>query len=831
LFLPTGRTAPVACDRNRGKVLGSYEGLGGNFAVVLDDMVVAGPNEKGELNITTPKLRECVVSAPGVALIATSDVTYFLRPDALAALDRTRYLELSKHIATIEELKERTPEQEARLNELRIERRTCELWSVPSQAAYTMILVGDTLLIGRENKVTAHSTADGAQLWAGDVEGKAYGLAFARGRLLVSTDEGQIWCFEQGQREVRHAAETVAAHVPDEASGRLADFVKTNGGFEKGYCVVVGGDERLLAELAQRSDLRVVGVEPSAERAAAERAYLRSVGLNGVRATVHEASVTALPYQNDTGNAVVVVCSEETGPVPPTPAAEVLRLMRPCGGTALVLGSDAAALEQWGKDLPGWRVTSDASGTWGVARRGPLEGAGEWTHTYAEPGNSASSGDLLVAAPLELQWFGAPGPRRMIDRHFRNVPPLYKDGRLFAPGDEIVYAVDAYNGMNLWQVEVPGSRRVGVFLDSSNLMVDETRLYVVADSACHVFDVATGQERTTFAMPERQSAVPMEWGYLSRDGDTLIGSGRPKGTTLGTLTKEAQEDTQPLWYPNMPVSLSECVFALKRADGAALWTYASGRILDTTLTVGDGRVYFVEVQNPKPLADTTGRMKMLDVIEGGQQFLVALDVAAGQPIYRQPIDMSNIQQPCYINFAKGVLLLSGCKIDGGEGVTAIGGAATRQLKGTENVHYYYYAFDAATGALRWQTDNPTELKPDGGHGEYNRHPTIIGDVAYLWPFANNILTGQPVEGWKFDRHGHGCGGISGSVNALFWRGNNPWMWDLRPGGGPLRINAATRPGCWINIIPAGGLVLIPEASSGCTCGYPIQTSLAYRPKG
>ncbi len=32
------------------------------------------------------------------------------------------------------------------------------------------------------------------------------------------------------------------------------------------------------------------------------------------------------------------------------------------------------------------------------------------------------------------------------------------------------------------------------------------------------------------------------------------------------------------------------------------------------------------------------------------------------------------------------------------------------------------------------------------------------------------------------------------------------------------------------MIPAGGLVLIPEASSGCTCGFPLQTSLAYIPE-
>ena len=55
------------------------------------------------------------------------------------------------------------------------------------------------------------------------------------------------------------------------------------------------------------------------------------------------------------------------------------------------------------------------------------------------------------------------------------------------------------------------------------------------------------------------------------------------------------------------------------------------------------------------------------------------------------------------------------------------------------------------------------------------------------------------------------------------------MYDLAEGGGPARLTGVTRPGCWINIIPAGGLVLIPEGSSGCTCNFAIQTSLALRP--
>jgi hypothetical protein len=45
--------------------------------------------------------------------------------------------------------------------------------------------------------------------------------------------------------------------------------------------------------------------------------------------------------------------------------------------------------------------------------------------------------------------------------------------------------------------------------------------------------------------------------------------------------------------------------------------------------------------------------------------------------------------------------------------------------------------------------------------------------------------------------------------------------------GGLTAATAARPGCWINMVPAGGLLNIPEYSSGCTCGYSIQTSLSF----
>jgi len=189
------------------------------------------------------------------------------------------------------------------------------------------------------------------------------------------------------------------------------------------------------------------------------------------------------------------------------------------------------------------------------------------------------------------------------------------------------------------------------------------------------------------------------------------------------------------------------------------------------------------------------------LFDGGNQYLVALDAQTGQVKFKAKIDTTYFEEPVYLNYAAGIVLLSGSRLF------------------EDRVYYHYCAFDARSSEVRWQADHATDLATDGAHGEYNRHPTIVEETVYAWPYAYNLKTGQRIEGWEFERRGHGCGGVSASSRCLFWRGWNPWMYDL-----------VTRPGCWINIIPAGGLVLIPESSSGCTCGFALQTSLAFVPE-
>ena len=92
--------------------------------------------------------------------------------------------------------------------------------------------------------------------------------------------------------------------------------------------------------------------------------------------------------------------------------------------------------------------------------------------------------------------------------------------------------------------------------------------------------------------------------------------------------------------------------------------------------------------------------------------------------------------------------------------------------------------------------------------------------------------------WAFDQDGkqirddlperRGCGTMSASRHSMFFRHYFHGMWNLD-------TNKRTqfegiRSGCWLGLIPAGGMLLAPETSAGCSCTHSIQTSVGYLPR-
>ncbi len=217
LYVSQGRLAPVAFKLGDGSLLGRFGAnqQGGVFALLTpDDNLVHGRGIfQGGL------WGDAMGFFPGGNhMVVTPDRSYFHTDTQLIAMDRARMLPLA---AEKRKSQTRQAELEKRLKQLgkdgpkeeivringqlqqakqEVQRltakiRACSLWKKPCQYPFALILAGDALFVGGEDAVAAFRTTDGEILWTGKITGRAFGLAAANGRLLISTDRGSIHCF------------------------------------------------------------------------------------------------------------------------------------------------------------------------------------------------------------------------------------------------------------------------------------------------------------------------------------------------------------------------------------------------------------------------------------------------------------------------------------------------------------------------------------------------------------------------------------------------------------------------------------------------------------
>jgi hypothetical protein len=151
-------------------------------------------------------------------------------------------------------------------------------------------------------------------------------------------------------------------------------------------------------------------------------------------------------------------------------------------------------------------------------------------------------------------------------------------------------------------------------------------------------------------------------------------------------------------------------------------------------------------------------------------------------------------------------------------------------------------WNAATGASGWQQTLLSRHRvyaplTYGKNGQQSRPSIVNGKVFLLSDITDALVTldlrtGQMERDpalYDFWIHSKTCAVPTASANGLYFRRDSCYMFDL-PSQQAIDLTAVTRPGCWMSIIPAGGLVLMPEASSGCTCGFSLQTSVVLAPR-
>ncbi|MFV1968203.1 MAG: PQQ-binding-like beta-propeller repeat protein, partial [Pirellulaceae bacterium] len=850
IYVPSGRTRPKSFDRDTGKLLGA-----GMTSLGISSGTVAGTNAimiHGRLHLYSPGSH---IAGSGTASFVTTG-SYLARLDshsygklgAAANQRKKEQSELFRQRMTKSINEEQYRQQARKISDQiqSIDEDNVE-WRAPCNANSSLIVAGTHVFVGGNHEVVAFDSSTGRQVWKAKLEGDARGLAAANGRLFVSTSTGRIYAFGRSDSELASSSPTgidANPYASDPWTGMYqaaaADILKRTG-IRRGFCLVLGSENgRLAYELARQSDLTIYGIESDKEKVDASRNALSEAGLYGHRVTIHHTSGASIPYSNYFANLIVSDRLLVTGQLPES-AQVVARHLKPAGGV-ICLGHPGTTREPSpsSKTLRDWfrrtrlsdqSVIEEDEG-WVTLTRKTLPGAGNWSHQYAEPGNTASSGDKVVQGGLGVLWYGDPGPERMVNRHQGAVGPLVVDGRMFVQGETSLMAYDAYNGLFLWEVENEEAVRTGVFQNRApgNLAAGEELLFHMADDRVFAHDVATGEVKSVYTLPASVDHETHQWGYIAYREGRLFGT----ATTREVIARQLRRRGDP------GAAATDVIFAIDTKTGDHLWAYRGNSIDFQTIALGPGRVFFIDSsitseqreeilrQDKTELKSLTGeaakiaeqRLKKLDV-----RLAVAIDDETGEVLWKAPVDVTDCSDvgigggKLTLMYQDETLILCGANANGHYWKQFIGGEFKRRR---------LVALSAHGGYKLWSKD-----------ANYRHRPIIIGSRIIAEPWSFDLRTGEqetrlhPLTGaevpWSIARPGHHCGMLTGSDYMLLFRSGFTGFYDLKTDSG-TRHFAGHRLGCWINAIPTNGLVVMPEASAGCVCMFSIASTIVLEPR-
>jgi hypothetical protein len=661
----------------------------------------------------------------------------------------------------------------------------------------SLIVAGDTVVVGTSGRVILvdrKSKRIGKEF---EVDGIVYGLAVSDGRLYASTGKGTIYCFggkSGGKTPVEVKPKEAKNPYTDERFNNAADEIIKQTGITKGYAVDLDcGDGSFAYAIAKKTQLYVIALAEDDATVAKARKMLDRAGVYGTRVQVlrRDKQSTYLPryFAN-----LIVSSKEIDGKSSSVPDEEIKRVQRPYGGT----------------------VCRGKTGCSSSSRRTNLYGDGQWTHPLGDAGNSLYSGDKIVKGPLGLFWY-EDEEMVNIDRHGKNPAPLFYEGVMLQLGRDAIKGVDAYNGTILWQVELEGvlagmtgGTGVGATASGNSYCIADGVAYVAYKDSCVRLDVFSGEEIGKFELPYdfRRAGT---WGYVGVLDGFLVGSVAREDHIVKSQHGNGGLQNQ-LPMEKMFVE-SRAVFAVDAASGEVKWIYRpKSSIRNNSIALGGGKVFFVD----RPVAKMDSMLKTdiammrsenKAVPKHSTGKLLALTLASGELVWGD--DDNVFGTTMAYNGEHDVLVMS-----------------------YNNVGRSLPSDSGSNGARAYRGGDGKRLWENAGLSV--GRCVMLGET--LWSYgAYDLLTGkQRLDGnrpWKMKGTGIGCGVWVGSDNILLRRSGTIGYYDLEQDDGWVDNYGGIRSGCWINMLPVGGIVLAPEDTQGCRCSYQNQASIALIERG
>lgn len=666
---------------------------------------------------------------------------------------------------------------------LRLPQRTWFVGDVHTGA--NVIVAGETIVSAGDGHVDLIDASTRKRIQSLPVDGVAHGLAVSNGQLFIATNQGTIHCFGRlgpAAANVVTARKSASLDFGNTEYAAAAEEIIQRCDVSRGYCLDIGcGDGALAFELAKRTQLYVCGIEADATKVAEARRKLDAAGLYGSRVVVHHADLHASGYPDYFANLIVSGRSVREG-ANVVPMSEVKRTQRPYGGVSCI----------------------GRPGQMNVSMRGELPGAGSWTHQYADPANRGCSDDTLIRGKLGMLWF-RDVDMDLVQRHGRAPAPLFAKGRLFYVGLDELRALDAYNGHELWRYSLPGVLRpyhgdtlMGTSGTGGICCVADDSVYIRREDICLRIDVATGKKLGEFRAPAGDDGKSGPWGYIACAGGILYGSSASPDHVVTYRWQPGGDMTKTLTESTM-------LFAMDARTGELKWKYeAKHSIRHNAIAIDGGRVYLID----RPLA-LYDRVRRSDPKTRTHPYgeLVALDAVSGEEIWRRTTDVYGTMLAVSTNY--GVLIMG--YQPGMSPNDYLDSELGARLSG----------IDISDGTVKWTAKEKYSsrlmVNDRTVYGE-----TGIRESLRAW----DLVTGE-ARTLNIKRT-YACGIFSSSRTMMFFRSATLGYFDLQKND-RVKNFGGMRPGCWINTIPAGGIVLIPDASAGCGCSYLNQCWLALEP--
>ncbi|MDP6634141.1 MAG: PQQ-binding-like beta-propeller repeat protein [Phycisphaerae bacterium] len=806
LVVPTGRAAPAVYDLKDGTVkhfrhsLHVNKASGGTKASVMGKLVVFGENYPTDRRGS--KTRLCT-PGDGVNVWGAINAVNADHPKMIITGASSGLAGYAKQ--TIErERKERDGKISRYLSLSREPSWKCDT----PFAVRDIVASENTVLIAGEGQIALVDIKTGKVTDRAEVNGKVQSLAVADKRVYLAAENGTIYCFsEKSTSQPSPAAAKTQTVSSDPKLTAIARDILGKTEVTQGYCLDIGcGSGELIGALVANSRLYVYGVDTDRKKAAAARAKLDALGLYGTRATIlHVDDLNKLPF---TGRFAELVVSSKalTEGDAFLQADTVQNMLSPYLGASCL-----------GK-----------SGKLTVTRRGPVKGAGNWTHFYADAHNSYCGTDTALHGPLELLWF-RDTDYEMANRHSMSSPTMVYNGYMVMPGLHGVRVANAYNGRPIWRHDIKGLNvyQGGFSYDrrklSGNMCVSDGKVYLRHLDYCRRFDIKSGKLLSQWKLPGTTGRkTERRWGYVACKDGVLYGSiantellvnGFPEPGTRSAKHAATVLAENPTWAPNHHCPDSTTLFAMDASTGKTKWIHkAEHSIRNTTIAVGDDTVYFMD----KPVTHTDDyRSRTRGKIDADKLSAKASDLAKRR-----------------------------------------GTTVNAELEKLRSPRGRIVALDAQTGKVRWKSDENTAsgsmlsvsvennallMGGDSGLAVFNAaagkplwngrgrgRPMVYGKELRFGGSVVDLLTGKKIRSLPRMR-GSYCTPVLGSPNLVAFRVGVIGYVDLSNGRG-TEYFGGIRPGCYVDMTPAGGLLVMSDGAAGCSCSYLNQCSIALQPK-